>query len=115
MPLIFQFQFKDGSSEIIRIPVEIWKLDNENIITYCKVFGFNKEVTKIVLDPYLETADTDLNNNVWPRSYAPSRFEVFKHKNRRDRPDQNPMKESKKKWSWNDITEEIYFFGDYND
>ena len=94
MPLILEFNFTNGSSEMIKIPAEIWRKNNENIT---KIFGFNKEVESIVLDPFLETADTDINNNSWPAIYHPSRFEVFKYKNRRDRGDQNPMKESKKK------------------
>ncbi len=94
MPLILEFNFTNGTSEIIKIPAEIWKSNNENIT---KVFGFNNEVTNIVLDPFLETADTDINNNSWPAIYHPNRFEVFKYKNRKDRIDQNPMKDNKKK------------------
>ncbi len=94
MPLILHFEFIDGETELIKIPVEIWIKNNEHIT---KVFAFNKEVVKIQLDPYLETADTDINNNSWPISYVPTRFEVFKYKNRRERTDSNPMKESKKK------------------
>ena len=79
---------------MVKIPAEIWKKNNKNIT---KVFGFKKEVNNIVLDPFLETADTDINNNSWPAIYHPTRFEVFKYKNRRDREDLNPMKENKKK------------------
>ena len=37
-----------------------------------------KEVKSIVLDPNLETADADLNNNYFPRQSVPTRFQVFK-------------------------------------
>ena len=94
MPLIIEFNFTDGTTEMVKIPAEIWKKNNENIT---KVFGFKKEVNNIVLDPFLETADTDINNNSWPAIYHPTRFEIFKYKNRRDREDLNPMKENKKK------------------
>jgi len=37
-----------------------------------------KEAKAIVLDPNLETADADLNNNFFPRRTVPTRFQVFK-------------------------------------
>lgn len=75
MPLIVQFNFADGTSEVERIPAEIWKL---NELEVSKVFAKKKEVKDIVLDPYLETADIDENNNIWPRQLVPGRFELFK-------------------------------------
>ena len=59
MPIILEFQFVDGTSEIVRVPVQIWQKNNEHI---SKIFFFEKEVEKIVLDPLLETADTDRDN-----------------------------------------------------
>ncbi|MBG16503.1 MAG: aminopeptidase [Crocinitomicaceae bacterium] len=95
MPLILEFKFKDGSSTLKRIPAEVWKSNNFNIT---KVFGFEKEVDSIVLDPYLETADTDLNNNSWPAVYHPSTFELFKEKSRwQSMKENNPMKQKNKK------------------
>jgi hypothetical protein len=95
MPLILQFKFSDGTSTIQRIPAEIWRTNNYNIQ---KVFGFEKEVESITLDPFLETADTDLNNNSWPMVYHPSTFEIFKDKSSWDKMKKsNPMKEQKKK------------------
>ena len=95
MPLILEFKFKDGSSTLKRIPAEVWKSNNFNIT---KVFGFEKEVDSIVLDPYLETADTDLNNNSWPAVYHPSTFELFKEKSRwQSMKQNNPMKQKNKK------------------
>ena len=32
----------------------------------------------LIQDPFLETADTDVSNNAWPRKMAPSRVELFK-------------------------------------
>lgn len=75
MPIILEFQFVDGTAETVRIPVQIWQKENEQIN---KVFFFEKEVEKIILDPLLETADTDRNNNYWPETREPSRFELFK-------------------------------------
>ena len=95
MPLILEFEFEDGTKSIKRIPAEIWKKNNDKIQ---KVFGFKKEVKSIYLDPFLETADTDLNNNSWPMIYHPSTFELFKEKSSWEKMKKsNPMKENKKK------------------
>lgn len=75
MPLIIQFNYADGTSEVERIPAEIWRLNESEV---SKVFAKKKEVKSIVLDPYRETADIDESNNAWPRQYSPSRFEMFK-------------------------------------
>ncbi|MDW7692356.1 M1 family metallopeptidase [Flammeovirgaceae bacterium SG7u.111] len=77
MPVILEFTYKDGSTEIIRIPAEIWRKNAEQVT---KVFTSTKEVERIVLDPFLETADTDLENNYWPSSEMPSQMELFKEK-----------------------------------
>ena len=66
MPVIFKLEYADGTSEEVRIPAEIWKMQNERLNdTVSKVLITNKAVSKIVLDPNLETADTDVSNNVW--------------------------------------------------
>jgi len=77
MPLIFEFTFEDGTKQIERIPAEIWKMSES---TASKVFRFGKKVTNIALDPLLETADVELNNNFWPTRNVPSQFELFKQK-----------------------------------
>lgn len=64
MPLILEFEFEDGSKDEVRIPAEIW-MKNAKEVT--KVFIYNKEVKQIKLDPHLETADMNMENNFWPR------------------------------------------------
>lgn len=92
MPLILKFEFADGTEEIQRIPAEIWRKNNEEV---SKVFMFNKEVQQITLDPYLETADTDLDNNFWPERQEPSRFQLYKSRTRGDHAKtRNPMQEA---------------------
>ncbi|WP_192347649.1 M1 family metallopeptidase [Algoriphagus sp. Y33] len=95
MPIIVEFQYADGTSEIDRIPVEIWR-KNETEVT--KVFVKEKEVTQIILDPKRETADIDESSNYWPRQYQPSRFELFKGSGaaRGASTGSNPMKEAKR-------------------
>ena len=60
---------------MVRIPAEIWAKNQKEI---SKVFFFEKEVQEVVLDPFLETADTDRSDNYWPPKMEPSRFELFK-------------------------------------
>ncbi len=96
MPLILQFKFTDGTFEDVRIPAEIWRRNNDEIN---KVFFFEKEVEEIVLDPYLETADTDRGNNYWPPHREPTRFELFKGGGRGGfggGSRENPMQQSRK-------------------
>lgn len=92
MPVILEWTFDDGTTEIERIPVEIWR-KNENQFT--KVFVKEKEVTSIRLDPFKETADIDESNNNWPVRELPSRFQVFKQ--HKVDAGLNPMQKAKKK------------------
>jgi hypothetical protein len=89
MPLIIQVTFKDGSEEVIRIPVEIWRRRNYHV---SKVFIFDKEVQRFRLDPFLETADTDLSNNSWPEEAEPTKFKLFREK----RMQENPMQRQRR-------------------
>ena len=88
-PLIIEVTFVDNSTEIIRIPAEIWR-QYENKVS--KVLIFDKEVISFRLDPFLETADTDLNNNSWPARIEPTRYELFKQKSMGE----NPMQRQKR-------------------
>lgn len=89
MPLIIEVTFADDSKEVIRIPAEIWRQFEDKV---SKVFIFEKEVKQFRLDPFLETADTDLDNNSWPKQVNPTRYELFKQK----RPSENPMQRQKR-------------------
>ena len=80
MPIILNFTFKDGTTEEVRIPAEIWRTNDKNV---SKVFFFKKELASIEMDPWLETADVNLNDNNWPRKTQLSKFKLFKDKNRR--------------------------------
>ena len=93
MPLIIKVNYGDESSEVIRIPAEVWR-SQEDIIT--KVFILEKEVVSFQLDPYLETADTDLYNNSWPRRVQPSRFDLFEQRKMRMQRRENPMQRQKR-------------------
>ena len=89
MPLIIRFTFEDNTTEVVRIPAEIWRRHEDKVT---KVFTFDKEVKALRLDPFLETADTDLGNNSWPAEKAPTRFELFRERETGE----NPMQRDKR-------------------
>lgn len=88
-PLIIEVTFADNSTEVVRIPAEIWR-QYENKVS--RVLILDKEVISFRLDPFLETADTDLNNNSWPTRVEPTRYELFKQK----QTGENPMQRQKR-------------------
>ena len=73
-PVIIRAFLENGTTEIIRIPAEIW-LKNDKEVS--KVFVFKYKVKGFQLDPFLETADTNMINNVWPARKTPSRYKLF--------------------------------------
>ncbi len=89
MPLILEFTFIDDTKEVKRIPAEIWRMYEDKV---SKVFIFDKELKSVRLDPFLETADTDIDNNSWPRELQPSRYQLFKQQQIKE----NPMQREKR-------------------
>lgn len=99
MPIIIEWTYADGSKEVTRIPAQIWRHNEKNVV---KTYAKTKEVVSIKLDPMRETADIDESNNVWGVMPAPSSIKAFKLKknseplNRRNpkSTNQNPMQHS---------------------
>lgn len=89
MPLVIQFEYADGSKELVRIPAQIW---NQNNLETSKVFLLEKKLAGVTLDPYQETADCDLSNNHWPPRIEKSRFELYRGSGRMGG-GSNPMQE----------------------
>lgn len=79
MPVILEWTYKDGSKEIERIPAEIWRI-NETKVT--KVFVKQKEVVSVVLDPLQETADINIEDNVFPKVEKESKVDALKKKSK---------------------------------
>jgi len=77
MPIIIEWTFKDGTKEVDRIPVQVWRKNENKVI---KTFMKDKEVASVLLDPLRETADIDTGNNTWPSFTAPSKFQLFKNR-----------------------------------
>ena len=74
MPVIIQMTYDDGTQDLVNIPAEIWRKNNEEVT---KIIVSPKNVVSFVLDPYQQTADADLSNNAYPRQPVASRFEMF--------------------------------------
>lgn len=74
-PIIIEWTYVDGTTEIEKVPAEIWKINEQEVK---KVFMKFKEVAKIVIDPNKMTADTYTDDNVFPRMEEADRFEKFK-------------------------------------
>ncbi len=77
-PVIIEWTFKDGMKEVEQIPAEIWRHNEEQVT---KVFTKDKEVVNITIDPFLETADTNVEDNYFPKRKIESKFEKFKEGN----------------------------------
>ena len=87
MPIILKIDYSDGSTEELRIPAEIWRVDNAKA---AKLIMTEKEIKALQIDPHEEIGDADVENNFWPRRAIKSRFQLFK-----EPIDTSPMKELK--------------------
>ena len=75
MPVIIEWSYADGSKELEKLPAEIWRKNEKEVI---KVFIKEKVVVGIVIDPNKETADVDKGNNRYPNVVMESKFDKFK-------------------------------------
>jgi len=75
MPIIVELTYADGTKERQTLPAQIW-MKNDNTVK--RVFSSSQEITNIVVDPDLETADVDTSNNSWPKKET-NKFEDFKN------------------------------------
>jgi len=75
MPIIIEWNYKDGTKEVEQIPAQVWRYNENKVV---KTFVKDKEVASIKLDPYRETADVNESNNGWNTIAEPTKFAVFK-------------------------------------
>ncbi|MEM8766013.1 MAG: M1 family metallopeptidase [Pseudomonadota bacterium] len=75
MPILLELTYADGESERLNLPAEIWR---RNAMAVKKLIVTDRELTQVVIDPSWETADTDVENNHYPRRIVPSRIEAYK-------------------------------------
>jgi len=81
MPIFLEVAYEDGTVEEIRLNAEIWRKDTAKV-THMLIT--DKIIKSVSVDPHWETADTDMDNNNFPRRIEKSRFELIKDKKKRD-------------------------------
>ena len=72
MPIIIELTFEDGTTENHYFPAQIWRMNDQEVN---RTFATKKAITKIQIDPKLETADIDTTNNSWPKTIEKSKFD----------------------------------------
>ncbi|MEE2776625.1 MAG: M1 family aminopeptidase [Acidobacteriota bacterium] len=87
MPVILEIRYADGSTEEVRIPAEIWRRNRNKA---AKLLLADQEIVRIEIDPQRETADADIENNVFPPETKQRRFELQKEEKK-----PNPMQKAK--------------------
>ena len=86
-PVVLEAAFEDGSTREVRVAAEIWRRTPGRVT---KLLVCDSPLTSVTLDPHLETADTDLSNNVFPRRIEETRVRLSD--DARDR--SNPMQKA---------------------
>ncbi len=77
MPIIVEYEYADGSKEKVTYPAQVWRKNDAEV---SKALATDKELVKVTLDPDLETADVDTDNNSWPKPKKLGKFEQMKEK-----------------------------------
>ena len=77
MPLIVEYTYADGTVKNITYPAEIWRKSDKEVKV---VISSASELTGVIVDPKLETADIDTTNNSWPKKEGQNEFDTFKSK-----------------------------------
>jgi len=79
MPIILELTYTNGDKEMLTLPAEIWRR-SPKAVKKLIITDKKKVLESVVVDPHWETADTNVNNNHFPRKIMPSRIEAFKSK-----------------------------------
>ena len=77
MPILLEMTYTDGTKESLQLPAEIWRRAPKHVSKLI-VTEKGKELASVVVDPLWQTADTDVENNHYPRQIIESRIEAFK-------------------------------------
>ncbi|MCA9198691.1 MAG: aminopeptidase, partial [Planctomycetales bacterium] len=78
---IIQIEYEDGEKETLQIPAEIWSRDSRSV---SKLIITSKTIKSVEVDPRLQTADVERENNYLPRRVIKSRFELFKDEKKKN-------------------------------
>lgn len=63
MPICLELQLVGGEKKVVRLPVEIWRKNAQQV---SRLIAADAEVEAVVLDPYDEIADANREDNQWP-------------------------------------------------
>ncbi|MEL7449989.1 MAG: aminopeptidase, partial [Pseudomonadota bacterium] len=92
MPILLHLTFENGAEQELVIPAEIWR---RNARTVKKLIVTEKELSQVEIDRHWQTADTDVENNHFPRRIVPSRIEIFKDPDKEGMEYRDIMQDSK--------------------
>ena len=92
MPIVLEVEYADGEKEEIRMAAEIWRRSPHELK---KLFVTDQKVRAFVVDPLWETADTDIENNYYPRRIIPARIKSQKAAERGNLADRDLMHDIK--------------------
>ncbi len=88
MPILLELHYTDGTTSELRIPAEIWRRSTDSV---SKLIISEREIESLVLDPHLETADGNLDNNYFPRQIKHGKLRLKGNSKRG-----NPMRDAQK-------------------
>ena len=66
-----EYSYADGTTERVTYPVQLWRKNDASVK---KVIASDKELVGVTVDPDLETADVNADNNSWPKKRECIRF-----------------------------------------
>ncbi|MEM1247544.1 MAG: M1 family metallopeptidase, partial [Acidobacteriota bacterium] len=92
MPILLELTYEGGATQRMDIPAEIWRRHSKHVK---KLIITDRELTQVVIDPNWETADTNVENNHYPRRIIPSRIEAFKSPDRKGMVNRDIMQDIK--------------------
>jgi len=81
MPILLEVTYADDSKQEIRLNAEVWRKNAKKVT---RMLITDKIVKSVAVDPHWETADTNMDNNHFPRRIEKSRFDLIKGKKGRD-------------------------------
>ena len=87
MPVVLKILYEDGSHEVRNYPAELWSQNSQSV---SKLLVLDRAVAQIQLDPFVQTADADRDNNYFPRRIEQERFHLEKEKK-----STNPMQDAR--------------------
>lgn len=72
-PVLLKVTYEDSSTETVHIPADIWR---KHPTSFSHLLLREQAIIKAELDPLLETADNDVDNNVFPPEIQKTFFET---------------------------------------